>query len=67
MDKIVTPVCADKFEELVIKTGYSVKERQFLIKGFRQGFSLKYKGPFDRRDTAPNIPFTPGVGSEIEL
>ena len=54
-------------EDLLRKTNYNEKETKFLIKGFRTGFSLKYRGPKDRQDQSQNNPFTPGLGNETEM
>ena len=60
VEHITTPVDADVLEQLLVQTGYDVEETKYLVNGFRQGFNLGYRGPFDRQDTADNIPFTVG-------
>ena len=67
LSNICTPVSAKEFNELLERTNYEDKERRFLIKGFTTGFSLKYRGSFNRTDLSDNIPFTPGVGNRIEM
>ena len=64
---IKTPILVNKLEELLHKTKYDHRETALLVKGFTKGFSLKYKGSYNRRDTAKNIPFTPGIGSKEEM
>ena len=39
----------------------------FLVQGFRQGFNLGYRGPVNRRNTASNIPFKPGIGDKHDM
>ena len=63
---IATPVDADELEKLLRRTNYDNKETRFLIKGFRKGFSLGYKGPKNRKDTSQNIPFT-RVGDKVDM
>ena len=67
IDKVQTPVKAEVLNELLIKTQYNPKERDFLVEGFRHGFTLGYQGPENRRDTSHNIPITPRVGSKLEM
>ena len=47
LNSICMPVKADVFSDLLIKTNYDSKEREFLINGFTNGFPLMYKGPMD--------------------
>ena len=67
VSNVCTPIQADMLEQLLKKTNYDVKESSFLIKGFRTGFSIGYKGPMKRQDKSDNIPFTPGVGDKFEM
>lgn len=41
---IVTPVKVDVLEQLLKETNYPVKDTKFLINGFKNGFSLGYRG-----------------------
>ena len=61
---IVTPVDADKLEELLIYHGYDVEKRNYLVNGFRFGFDLGYRGPKIVKRTAPNLKLR--VGSKQE-
>ena len=66
LDNIVTPVNADKLEELLVKTSYDPLETKFIVQGFREGFSLGYCGETNVRMTAPNLKFH-GVGDKVTL
>ena len=44
LQNIVTPVNVNNFEQLLLETGYDSSKTKYLIKGFKNGFSLKYKG-----------------------
>ena len=67
MDSIASPVDWKTLEDLLIKTKYNKFETDFLINGFKNGFPLGYEGPRNRKDTADNIPFSPGIGNKFEL
>lgn len=43
LDNIVTPVDAAALEHLLKECGYNANKSQFLINGFKHGFSLGYK------------------------
>ena len=63
---IVTPVKVDVLDQLLIQSGYNEKKRQYLVKGFRQGFSIGYKGQTEKiQRTAPNLKLR--IGNEIVL
>ena len=49
------------------RTNYNIEETQYLLAGFRKGFSLGYQGPWERRDNAANILLNKEVGDEIDL
>ena len=48
-----------------MESGYGKEDTQFLVNGFKHGFSIGYEGPENRRDESNNIPIT--VGSKIEM
>ena len=56
-----------QLERLLNQTNYCSKETAFLIDGFKNGFTIGYKGPAERTDISRNIPITPGVGSKEEM
>ena len=62
---VVTPVNADVLEQLLTKEGYDEAKTKFLIEGFRNGFSIGYKGPTEVQMSSPNLKVR--VGSEVEL
>ena len=57
---LVTPVKADVLEKLLVDTNYPDEEREFVIDGFKNGFSLGYNGNQNVKMTAPNLRFTVG-------
>ena len=65
VDHIITPVNAERLEEMLVATGYDEQKTRYLVEGFRNGFDFGYTGPTDRADTSTNIPFS--VGDKIEL
>ena len=63
---VCTPVHVDRFEKLLKESKYDPAEIQLIIKGFREGFDIGYRGPTTGiRRTAPNLKLN--VGSELEL
>ena len=60
LESVVTPINVDVYERLLRESKYPTEEIEFLVKGFREGFSLGYQGPQDRQDTAANIPLNVG-------
>ena len=67
LQNVYSPVDADILNQLLTQSNYDVTERQFLVNGFREGFSIGYQGPANRSSTSKNIPFLPGVGDEMDL
>ena len=55
----------DILERLLKKAGYDPNETERLVAGFKRGFDIGYRGPLERKNTAPNLPFR--VGSPTEL
>ena len=63
---MVTPVNADKFEKLLLDTGYDREETSFIAQGFRNGFDLGYRGQTEGiQRLAPNLKLE--VGNEVIL
>ena len=56
LNDIVTPIKVDNYEKLLHSTNYNKVLAQNLIKGFRKGFDIGYRGPLARRNIANNIP-----------
>ena len=56
---------ADKLEELLTQFDYDKDLTQFLVKGFKEGFDLGYRGEPEVQLKSPNLKLT--VGSKTEL
>ena len=65
LDSVITPVDADKFEFLLKEARYPEQKIDFLIEGFRKGFSIGYQGNKDIVQMSPNLRLT--VGDKTEL
>ena len=65
LQNIYTPVDADKFEELLIQTGYDRTKTDFIINGFRRGFLLNFKGNWKVKQRSANLKLE--VVSKVEL
>ena len=65
MDKIITPLIVDRYEQLLIESDFDQWERSFLVDGFRNGFDIGYSGPQVWQSRAQNIPFT--VGDKYDM
>ena len=61
----ITPVDSKALEYLLSISKYDVEKTDFLVKGFKSGFDLGYRGPTNVRITSPNLKLT--VGSLTEL
>ena len=57
LDNIKTPVDVEAFSKLLHDSKYDAKETDFLIDGFKNGFSIGYEGKTDVQITAPNLKF----------
>ena len=62
---LVTPVDADKLEELLSQTNYDPIKSKHVVKGFRQGFSLGYMGKKHVKLTSPNLKLRVGLETEL--
>ena len=63
---IVTPVKAEALCKLLTQYGYNKEKTEFLVNGFKEGFSLRYQGALEKvRRVAPNLKLR--VGSRLEL
>ena len=62
----MTPVDADRYEELLLASNYNKRDRTFLVDVFRNGFDLGFRGSIKGlRRFAPNLKIR--VGSETIL
>ena len=66
LDDIKTPVDVNKLEELLTLSSYDSHETEFLVNGFKNGFSIGYCGDEKVKITAPNLKFRE-VGDPITL
>ena len=66
LENIVTPVNVQKFEELLVESQYDKTETEFLIDGFKNGFSIEYHGSTQVKITSPNLKFR-NIGSPTIL
>ena len=67
LENIFTPVDADKLHQILTESDYDSQKTEFLVKGFKEGFSLGYQGSFQIKMESPNLKIQLGVGSELEL
>ena len=52
---IRTPIKIQELEDLLTESGYPEEKIKFLVKGFKDGFSLGYEGSEHRTDQSPNL------------
>ena len=62
---IVTLVNVPVYEQLLIEAEYDIAETRFLVDGFKNGFSLEYRGPRERQIFSQNLPFRCGSLQEL--
>ena len=62
---IVTPIDADVLEQLLIDTDFDLDKRSKLIRGFREGFDIGYRGCNFQKNFSDNLPFK--VGTPLEM
>ena len=65
LDTVVTPVNIPNFELLLKESGYDKTKSEFLLDGFKNGFSIGYAGVLNLQRTSPNLKLQ--VGNETEL
>ena len=66
LQSVVTPVRVEMFQSLLTEAGYSARKTRFLINGFRNGFSLNYRGNKHVRIFSENLKLR-GVDSKLIL
>ena len=64
-DNIITPVKVEVFGKLLKQSGYDSKGTEYLVRGFKEGFSLEYKGDRKVIRSAPNLKLR--IGSPVVL
>lgn len=62
---IITPVDVNAYAKLLKASNFDPDRSKSLVKGFKLGFDLGYRGPVDRQDTSNNLKLQ--VGSPTEL
>ena len=62
-DDIVTPVNLLVFEELLVHSNFTPGKISALVKQFKEGFDLGYRGLLQRKNLSENIPLKPGIGN----
>ena len=65
LDKVITPVDVDAYEQLLKASNYDQAKSEELIQGFRHGFEIGYAGPPDVKLNSPNLKLR--VGDEVDL
>ena len=65
LENIVTPVKHKVFRRLLTEAGYDRKKTEYLIEGFKNGFSINFQGDREVKKTAPNLKLR--IGSKTEL
>ena len=65
LENIVTPVKYNILEEFLRNSNYNPEKTEFLVNGFRNGFSIRYDGPKQIRKFAHNLRLR--VSSKVEL
>ena len=65
LDNLITPVDADKLEEILMESGYDSQKVNYLVDSFRNGFSLGYEGSKTIQMTSPNLKIR--IGTEMDL
>ena len=66
LENTKTPVNVQELEKLLVMSKYEEVETQFLIDGFKNGFSIGYSGPTEVKINSPNLKFRE-VGDPITL
>ena len=69
LENIVTLVDVDKFQELMIESGFANKHQKeflYLVDGLRYGFLLKYQGQrTGMKRISKNLPLTVGTKTQL--
>ena len=56
---------ANRLHQLLTETSYPEDEIEYLVNGFRHGFSLHYQCPTTRKDLSNNLPLTIGTKEDL--
>ena len=59
------PIKIDILDKMLRQTNYPPDKREFLYKGFSNGFDIGYVGPVERQSVSDNIPIR--IGSKLDM
>ena len=66
LKNIIMPVDPEALKELLVESRYDEKKTEYLVEGFRHGFSLEFEGEINGvQRNAPNLKLC--IGSETQL
>lgn len=65
INNIVTPIKVEVYEEMLRKSGFPEDKAEFLIRGFKHGFDIGYRGP--RNVTIQSRNMRCRVGTKTDL
>ena len=65
LQNVITPIDWEKLEHLLTESNYDRKKTEFLVQGFKHGFSIGYQGDKNVRQCAPNLVLC--VGTQTDL
>ena len=62
---VVTPINHNVLRQHLVESRYNADKTNYLVRGFKEGFSLCYEGPINRRDQSKNLPIRVGSKEDI--
>ena len=66
LSSIITPVKVQEYQQLLMDSDYDKDNTQYLVQGFKYGFSLRYQGPLlGNTRTAPNLKLNIGTKFDV--
>ena len=65
LEKIITPVGVEIYERLLREAQYDPEEIDFVVNGFKFGFSLEYTGDRKVRMSSPNLKLERGMEADL--
>ena len=65
LENIETPINIEAYSKLLKASKYDCQKSQFLLQGFKQGFSIGYQGLRQRKAFSNNIPLSVGLPTEL--
>ena len=64
-DDIVTPINVRALEFFLRESKYDESKSAEILRGFKYGFDIGYRGPVNRQDVSANLPLTIGSLQDI--